>query len=337
MNPMGDRSTAAEPLLNVLQEEVDELRLALARAGGPLAGLVGKSAAMQDVFTTLLAAAEEDSPLLVSGETGSGKKATASALHRLSRRPGQTVVVSGAATLPDEDALCSGTLVLEAVHLLSPEAQERALRLAEGAGARLVAISVREPEAAVREGKLLPELLSRGRTIALPPLRSRKEDIPTLAAFFLEQIESGEATGVRALDPKAREAMNAHEWPGNVRELRTVMRRAHALTTGPWIGLTAIQSVLGGSSARPDGSGEPASDQEIVPVRVGDSMADVERRVLQRTLEFAKGNKRKAAEMLELSLKTIYNKVKEYGLERQFNRRFRKVPRPDGPLRSENR
>ncbi len=117
-----------------------------------------------------------------------------------------------------------------------------------------------------------------------------------------------------------------------------MVRRAHSLTTGSWIGLTAIQSVLGGSSARPDGASEAALGQEIVPVRVGDSMADVERRVLQRTLEFAKGNKKKAAEMLELSLKTIYNKVKEYGLERQFNRRFRKAPRSgEDALRSGNR
>jgi DNA-binding NtrC family response regulator len=95
------------------------------------------------------------------------------------------------------------------------------------------------------------------------------------------------------------------------------------------IGLTAIQSVLGGASARPERDAETASAKEIVAVRIGDSMADVERRVLQRTLRFAKGNKRKAAEMLKLSLKTIYNKVKEYGLEREFNRRLRKEPRSE--------
>jgi DNA-binding NtrC family response regulator len=228
-------------------------------------------------------------------------------------------------------------LLLESIHLVPIETQRQALRLAMEAGIRLVATSIREPEAAARDGRLIPELLPRSRSIGLPPLRHRKEDIPMLAGFFLREIETRENTGVEAVDPKALEAMNAHEWPGNVRELKTVMRRAHALTAGASIGLTAIQSVLGGSSARPEGSGEPSADQEIVPVRVGDSMADVERRVLQRTLEFAKGNKRKAAEMLELSLKTIYNKVKEYGLERQFNRRFRKVPRSESPLRSGNR
>jgi DNA-binding NtrC family response regulator len=323
--------------LEALQAEVGELRIALARAGGPLAGLVGKSPAMQEIFADLLDAADDDPPILIAGETGAGKKAAALALHRLSRRRFLPFARYGEPGQSDAGELRPGTLLLESIHLVPIETQRQALGFSEETGIRLVATSVREPEAAAREGKLLPELLSQARPIALPPLRHRKEDIPMLAAFFLREIERGENNGVEAIDPKALEAMNAHEWPGNVRELKTVMRRAHALTAGASIGLTAIQSVLGGSSARPEGAGETPADQEIVPVRVGDSMADVERRVLQRTLEFAKGNKRKAAEMLELSLKTIYNKVKEYGLERQFNRRFRKDPRSESPLRSGNR
>jgi len=340
--------TVSPAEVEALQEEVGELRLALARAGGPLAGLVGKSAAMQEIFARVFAATDRGFPVLITGETGAGKKAVSRALHALSARRQCPLAFRGAeaqhgfpmgSELPAIARSASGgTLVLESVHRAPLGEQESMFRLSEESGFRLVCTSTREPEAAVREGKLLPALRDRSQAIAVPALRSRRDDIPVLAAFFLEEIESREGSGVAAIDPKALEAMYAHEWPGNVRELRNVIRRAHALTAGTLIGLTAIQSVLGGFSARPEGAVEPAPGQEIVPVRVGDSMAEVERRVLQRTLEFAKGNKRKAAEMLELSLKTIYNKVKEYGLERELNRRFRKVPRSDeNPLRSGNR
>ncbi len=328
----------AEGRLAALEAELGELRLALARAGGPLAGLVGKSSAMQDLFATLLDWADDAFPVLVVGEPGVGKRAAASALHVLARRRGLPATSRRADERLDLEGISGGTLILEAVHRFPLESQEQAFRFAKKSGTRLVCTSTREAEAAVRDGKLLSELRENSRELIVPALRTRADDIEPLSAFFLEEVESQERSGVVAIDPKALEAMYAHEWPGNVRELRNVVRRAHSLTTGSWIGLTAIQSVLGGSSARPDGATEAAPGQEIVPVRVGDSMADVERRVLQRTLEFAKGNKKKAAEMLELSLKTIYNKVKEYGLERQFNRRFRKAPRSGGDaLRTGNR
>jgi DNA-binding NtrC family response regulator len=318
MNDMD--SSPEEGRLQALESEVGELRLALARAGGPLAGLVGKSAAMQELFASLLAWADCAFPVLVSGETGVGKRAAASALHFLARRGGRPLAFRSADERLDLDLATGGTLILEGIHRFPLEVQEQALRFAERSGTRLVCTSTREPEAAAREGKLLPDLRESSREMTVPALRTRKDDIPPLAAFFLEEIETQEKSGVGAIDPKALEAMHAHEWPGNVRELRNVIRRAHALSTGSWIGLTAIQSVLGGSSALPDGASEPAPGHEIVPVRVGDSMADIERRVLQRTLE------------------TIYNKVKEYGLERQFNRRFRKGPRSgEDPLRSGNR
>ena len=334
----GVLKSPAEGRLAALEAEIGELRQALARAGGPLAGLVGRSPATLDLFATLLDWADESFPVLIVGETGVGKRAAASALHVLARRRGLPAASRGADEPLDLDAISGETLILEGVHRFPPAAQEQALRFARKSGTRLVCTSTREPEAAVRDGKLLSELRDESRELSIPALRARRDDIEPLSAFFLEEVESQERSGVGAIDPNALEAMHAHEWPGNVRELRNVIRRSHALTTGSVIGLTAIQSVLGGSSARPDDAPELAPGQEIVPVRVGDSMADVERRVLQRTLEFAKGNKKKAAEMLELSLKTVYNKVKEYGLERQFNRRFRKVPRSgEGPLRSGNR
>jgi DNA-binding NtrC family response regulator len=321
-------------IVDDLLDEIEELRRALARAGGPLAGLVGRSAPMQALFDEIFAAAARRDPVVVTGESGAGKRAVASAIHRLSprgREPMRAIVFDPRGAAPDareiaESARSAGTLAVEGVVHASAEIQRTiAEATAVPGAARLLLVSPRDPAA---EGRLDPALAARlGAPIVVPPLRDRREDIPLLAEHFLGRLGSrGAETG---LDPKALDAMAAHEWSGNVRELRNVIRRARALSDGAVIGLTAIQSVLGGVSARAERAADAAPEKEFVAVRIGDSMADIERRVLQRTLRFAQGNKRKAAEMLKLSLKTIYNKVKEYGLEREFNRRFRKEPRSE--------
>jgi DNA-binding NtrC family response regulator len=317
-----------------LTEEIGDLRRALARAGGPLAGLVGKSPEMQEIFRAIFASAERRAPVIVAGESGSGRSTVAAAIHHLSARgrsPVRSFIASPSLPIEDagsvvEAATGAGLLLLKGIAHVSLAAQERILRFAEEPGApRLAIVSPPDGGAAVAEGRLLSAIFETAEILPVSPLRERREDIPLLSEYFLRP---GDAPAP-VLDPKALEAMAAHEWAGNVRELRNVIRRARALSDGPVIGLTAIQSVLGGDSVRIERAGGTSADKEIVPVRVGDSMADIERRVLQRTLRFAKGNKKKAAEILELSLKTIYNKVKEYGLEREFNRRFRKARRSE--------
>jgi DNA-binding NtrC family response regulator len=143
--------------------------------------------------------------------------------------------------------------------------------------------------------------------VHLPPLRERGDDVARLARHFLE-----EASGTAAFDTEAMDALAAHDWPGNVTELREAVKRAARLAEGPSIGPTVVRSVLG----RPLAARRSRRRKvPVVRIAVGDSLADVERRLIQKTLEFARGNKRKTAELLKLSLKTIYNKIKEYGLE----------------------
>jgi DNA-binding NtrC family response regulator len=291
---------------------------------------------MQQLFSEILAAAGRGDPVLVFGESGAGKSTVAAALHRLSprgRETMQTFTFDGRGAAPDANeiaasASAAGTLIVEGV-VHAPRETQRAFLDAtrDSAAARLVLVSPRDPAASLHDGRLDPDLAEVVGTIGVPPLRERREDIPALVEYFLRPSDA--SPPAPALDPKALEAMRVHEWTGNVRELRNVIRRARPLSDGTTLGLAAIQSMLGGASARPERDGEASPDRDIVAVRVGDSMADIERRVLQRTLRFAQGNKRKAAEMLELSLKTIYNKVKEYGLEREFNRRLRKEPRSE--------
>ena len=329
---------ASSRLAAELQEEIGGLRRALARAGGPLEGLVGTSGAMQELFERIFASASENGPIVVTGERGAGRSATAGAIHALSRRrrlPIATLKVEPGVASPSPSELArraaeapGATIVLEDFHLGPPGYQAEVRRFADShPSVQFLFVSTRDSI-----GTLGAAL------VAVPPLRTRKEDIPQLAEYFLEQIETRTPAGVSGIDPRALEAMRAHDWPGNLRELRNVIAKAHELTGGAWIGLTTIQSVLGGESALPRSAGRAGAAEDVVPVRVGDSMAEVERRVLQRTLRFAQGNKKKAAEMLKLSLKTIYNKVKEYGLEREFSRRLQKAPQSDSEtLRSETR
>ena len=127
-----------------------------------------------------------------------------------------------------------------------------------------------------------------------------------LAESMLEAMEPGLAFEADALD-----VLRAHDWPGNVIELREVVRRAARLSER-----RSGRSSCGPCSPGPCRARSSARRKApVVRIAVGDSLADVERRLISKTLEFARGNKKKTAELLKLSLKTIYNKIKEYGLE----------------------
>ncbi len=181
--------------------------------------------------------------------------------------------------------------------------------LADPAAPGLVLSADRDPADAVRRGDLAADIVGslEGCVVHLPPLRERGDDVTRLARHFLEDL-----SGTLAFDAEAIDVLTAHDWPGNVTELSEAVRRAARLVEGPTIGATVVRSVIGRPLAA---RGSRRRKVPVVRIAVGDSLADVERRLIQKTLEFARGNKRKTAELLKLSLKTIYNKIKEYGLE----------------------
>jgi two-component system response regulator AtoC len=317
-----------------LERQVARLRGDLARAGGPLEGLVGSNAAMRELFSTLLALRPSDGPVAIAGESGTGRTAVASALHELSGADGGFLEISAGGFLGEFSPVRTargaspGTLTLDGLTRLSPREQtELSVRLA-GCADWILFILPESPRDLRRAGHL-SEVLARvpeDRVLKLPPLRERREDIPRLVEFFLEELSSVRRTPRPAVDPRSLEVMHAYEWRGNLRELREAVGRADALADGGAFGPAAIRAVLGAPAAAAADL-VPGASADVVPVRVGESLAEVERRLIQRTLEFAMGNKRKAADLLELSLKTVYNKVKEYGLDVEFKRRFRKAPR----------
>jgi len=326
-----------------------------AEAGG-LAGMIGRSAPMLEVFRLLTRVARSNAPVMITGESGSGKEVAASTLHLLSRRAARpfialncgaiapTLVESelfghekGAFTGADRrragtfEMAHGGTLFLDEVTEMPPDLQVKFLRVLEtrtfrrvggseelDMDIRLLASSNRDLAEAVRRETFRADLFYRLNVfpLRLPPLRERKEDIPLLANHFLSEIEEKERRGFSSFEVRALQALSGHDWPGNVRELRNAVHRAYVLSDPPAIQAEAAEAVLtdsGAAELRPS-----AGDKDtwpVVPVRVGETLHAVEKKLLSATLLAVKGDKRVAAELLGVSLKTIYNKLKEYQLE----------------------
>ena len=289
----------------------EETRLRLARAE-VRAALPGRCPGWIGALASLERAAAGNADALITGESGTEKDAAAAALHALSARGSEpfAYISEGESLDVATRQAGPGTLFLPAIEATSRGFQEILLRHVDGPrGTRFVVATDEDPQDAVHAGRFLRplyEILSR-HTVHLPPLRERQEDIVLLARLFIDEIDPS-----RSFDLEALDALQAHAWPGNVRELREVVGRAVGLADGPEIGPTTVRSVLG----RPlPVRRERRRKAPEVRIAVGDSLADVERRLIQKTLAFARGNKKKTAELLKLSLKTIYNKIKEYGLE----------------------
>lgn len=320
-----------------------------------LGGLVGRSEPIREVFRVIRKVARSDAPVMIVGESGTGKEAAAAAIHALSRRSARPLVAvncgavsptlieselfgheKGAFTGAERrrtgffEMADGGTLFLDEVTEMSPELQVRFLRVLEtrafrrvggieelSVDVRIIASSNRDLQEAVRTDRLRGDLYYRLNVfpVRLPPLRERTDDIGLLAQHFLEKIEAEEHAGVRTFDPKAIGVLKEHGWPGNVRELRNAVHRAYVLSEGPVVGPEEVRSVLDASTQRTTRAPAKVETGASLEVRLGQSLEEVERQVIKGTLEFVKGNKKRTAEILGVSLKTIYNKLRQYGLD----------------------
>ena len=288
----------------------ENTRLRLARAELRDA-LPGRSPRWIGALAEIERAAEANTSVLLTGESGTEKDEAALSLHRLSRRGGErfAYISEGESLDLATRQAGAGTLFLPTLEATSAGFQEALLARLKGSQPTRFIVATDE---ALAEGlaaghflRALVESLSET-AVHLPPLRERESDVALLARRFLEDLDPN-----LSLDADALDVLQAHDWPGNTRELKEAIRRAARLSEGV-IGPTLIRSVLGRPVPR---TKTRARKPPVVKIAVGDSLADVERRLISKTLEFARGNKRKTAELLKLSLKTIYNKIKAYGLE----------------------
>ena len=324
-----------------LRAEVALLRGELRELGhfGPL---IGSSKAMQTVYDLIARVAPTEASVFVTGESGTGKELVAQTVHALSRRKEKPFVAvncgaisptlieselfgheRGSFTGADRRRLGlfeqadGGTVLLDEITEMPIELQVKLLRVLETrvlnrvgstesvpVDVRLVAASNRDPKTAVADGALREDLLYRLNVfpIELPPLRERGDDVMRLAEHFLGELNRREG-GEKRLSEAAAQRLRELPWPGNVRELRNVVERA---------------TILADRLIRPEDLPElPATAERpvagpVLRVEVGSSIADVERRLILATLEQLGGDKKRAAEVLGISLKTLYNRLSVY-------------------------
>jgi DNA-binding NtrC family response regulator len=311
---------------------------------GPGMGeLVGGSKPMREIYALIESLSANDAPVLITGETGTGKELVASTIHRLSPRSEFPFVAINAAAIPESlmeselfghekgaftgaiavragcfELANRGTLFLDEIAEMPPALQPKLLRVLENGrvrrlggqqeltfDVRIVAATNRDPRSAIQEGKLREDLYFRLNvfTVALPPLRERLEDIPLIAQHFILHFNAKHHAHVEAIRPEAQEMLRAYPWPGNVRELRNVMERAVIIAKGEWIEGTHLPPYI----QRP----ETMSGADL-KLPAGTSAAGGERELILRTLEQTGNNKAEAARRLGLDVKTIRNKLKLY-------------------------
>ena len=327
-----------------LKEEIGSLRDEL-RELGRFGRLIGTSPVMQKVYDLVVKVAPTDATVLLVGESGTGKEEVAATIHELGRRRSQSFLPVNCGAVPANlieselfghergsftgatqlhrgyfERVSRGTLFLDEITEMPLELQVKLLRVLEtgtlirvggdepiAVDVRVIAASNRSPEAAVKDGKFREDLLYRLNVfpIVLPPMRDRNGDIDLLADHFLGQINREEGTS-KKFGVAARRRMAAYSWPGNVRELKNMIRRAFILSDDV-IEMDALPT-----SPSPPASTAGASSSENGSMQVGMSLADIERHFILATLEHFGGDKRKAAEVLGISLKTIYNRLNNY-------------------------
>jgi two-component system response regulator HydG len=336
-----------------LRTENQELREQLARLRLP--EIIGKSAAMERLVELLALVAPSEATVLITGESGTGKGLVARAIHANSRRSRGPLVEVNCAAIPenlmetelfghDKGAFTGadkarrgrfaqadgGTIFLDEVGELPLSMQAKLLRVLQdgqiqrvgsdepiAVNVRILAATNRDLKRMTEEGSFREDLFYRLNVVAVevPPLRQRKEDIPLLVDHFLRTFAEKNKRAVRGITPRAMDLLLKYDWPGNVRELENVMERAVILLRGEY--LTEVELPL--HLQRPEPSDSSASETEASPhdaaLFPSLTLAEMERRLIEKVLEETGGNKSEAARRLGITRRTLKLKLKKYAEE----------------------
>jgi DNA-binding NtrC family response regulator len=325
-----------------LLAETSDLKRRLAEQSG-LGELLGGSPAMRRMFDLLESVAGSDANVLIVGESGTGKELAANALHAKSTRANGPNVKINCAALPkdlieselfghvkgaftgattDKSGLLEeahkGSVLLDEITEMPMDLQAKLLRVLEDrqvrrlGGSRTVPVDFRlicstnrDPETAVREGRLRQDLYFRINTVtvSMPPLRERGSDIAILAKSFLERFREKHVRPVEGIDPEAYRRLLAYQWPGNVRELEHAIERAVLVARGKEITLSDLPEPLRAEVGSVTAS-QPSSG----------SLEEIERVSIVRALESTGWNKQAAAAVLGLRRPTLYSKMRRHGI-----------------------
>lgn len=309
---------------------------------GTFGHLNGSTPKMKSIFKQIQVIAPTSASVLINGESGTGKELVAKAIYNHSKRQGKPYIAINCAAIPEsllenelfghekgaftgavaQELGCfeladGGTIFLDEIGDMSADMQTKLLRILENGtfrriggkkeisvDVRIIAATNKNLEEAVEEGSFREDLFYRLNvfTIKLPPLRERPEDILLLAQKFIEEFNLKNDRDVKGISREAFQVLKNFSWPGNVRELKNVMERAVIVCTGDFIELADLPDTLTSKAAK----------APTVEFRLGTTMDEVEKQFLFHTINFVDGNKTKAAKLLDISLKTLHNKLAKY-------------------------
>jgi DNA-binding NtrC family response regulator len=324
-----------------VSEENQRLRRRLINAG-QLGPMIGQSLAMRRVMSLIEQVAPSSASVIIIGESGTGKELVARTIHELSPRHNGPYVAINCAAMPETlmeselfghergaftgadrrregcfELANGGTLLLDEIGEMKPELQAKLLRVLEesklrrlggstevAVDVRVLAATNRNLDSSIKESRFREDLYYRLNVFAieLPALCERAEDIPSLVDHFLGELKQPEGKNITGVEAECLETIKSYRWPGNVRQLRNVIERALIVCRGPLITVADLPPDM----KRTTGS---SSSFEL---RLGMSLDEVERELIIRTIDFTGGNKSRAAEVLGISLKTLYNRLERY-------------------------
>jgi DNA-binding NtrC family response regulator len=320
------------------------------RETGRLGDLIGGSKPMQDVMRIVEMAAPSSASVLITGETGSGKEIVARTIHKLSPRASGPFVAINCSAIPETlmeseifghergaftgaaerrigcfELADGGTLLLDEIGEMPAPTQAKLLRVLEDrkvrrlgsksetpVDVRVLAATNKDPEQAVGNGQLRQDLFFRLNVfhINLPPLRDHKDDISLLVEYILREVNAKHGKHVRGIGTEVMDIFMSHTWPGNIRELRNVLERSSIMCEKDLITRSCLPDEFGKSQAK------GPSDLSTIKFPVGTTVDAMERELIVQTLSATGNNKTRAADLLGISLKTLHNKLKEYGGDR---------------------
>ena len=315
---------------------------------GVLGSLVGPSKKMQEVFRLIEMVAPSTASVLITGESGTGKELVARTIHSLSNRRAKPFVAINCAAIPETlieseifgyekgaftgalerrtgcfELAEGGTLLLDEIGEMPIATQAKLLRVLEdrklrrlgskaetSVDVRVLAATNKPPDEAVASGQLRNDLYYRLNVfnIHLPPLRDHKEDLPDLVQALMADMNQKHDRKVAGVAEPVMNVFVAYAWPGNVRELRNTLERAVIVCEGALVEPKHLAPGFGQVVAR-----APVQEANAVRLGVGTTVDEAERLLILKTLEATNNNKTRAAEILGISLKTLHNKLKEYG------------------------
>ncbi len=315
---------------------------------GVLGSLVGPSKKMQEVFRLIEMVAPSTASVLITGESGTGKELVARTIHSLSNRKAKPFVAINCAAIPETliesevfghekgaftgalerrtgcfELAEGGTLLLDEIGEMPIATQAKLLRVLEdrklrrlgskvetSVDVRVLAATNKPPEEAVARGQLRNDLYYRLNVfnIHLPPLREHKDDVPDLVQALLADMNEKHGRTVAGVSEAVMNAFEANAWPGNTRELRNTLERAVIVCDGALVEPKHLPPGFGQVVPR-----APVQEANAVRLGVGTTVGEAERLLILKTLEATNNNKTRAAEILGISLKTLHNKLKEYG------------------------